>query len=296
MAAARTDCSDYPAATGRPDVVVALSQSGRSRETADLVTRFREAGVPTLAVTNAEESPLGEAAEAALTLGGQPDSRTAGQPDSRTAGQPDSRVSTVGFTVTCAALGMLADVVATGAVDDRWRRLPDLMEECAADNAAALAGFAACPLARLPARPRLGGRGGVGAAAHHRGGGRPAAARGPARAVRRLRHPRLPARPMDCASEHTGHVVVGGEREFGLARQLTQKPTGVFAVTEGGAPVPPGVAAVTVPVGLTSVRSALVEVRVLQDLVAEAAAARGNPVDEVAFTREDTKISAPAEL
>ncbi|MEW2547034.1 SIS domain-containing protein [Streptomyces sp. NPDC047002] len=273
--AARTDCSDYPAAAGRPDVVVALSQSGRSRETADLVTRFREAGVDTLAVTNAEESPLGEAADAALTLGGQ----------------PDSRVSTVGFTVTYAALGMLADVVATGAVDDRWRRLPDLMEECAAGNAAALAGFAAGPLARgsadvVASAPQLTTAEAV-ALLLREGPLVPSAAYG----TRGYLHG-----PMDCASEHTSHVVVGGEREIGLARQLTQKPTGVLAVTEGDAPVPPGVAAVTVPSGLTSVQRALVEVRVLQDLVAETAAVRGNPVDEVAFTREDTKIAALAEL
>ncbi|WP_328466169.1 SIS domain-containing protein [Streptomyces sp. NBC_00448] len=275
----RTDCSDYPAAAGRPDVVVALSQSGRSRETADLVTRFRRAGVPTLAVTNADDSPLREAAGAALTLGAQ----------------PDSRVSTVGFVVTYAAIAMLAEVAASGsvdgAVDGRWRELPDLIEESVARNGEVLGEFAAGPLARgsadiVAAAPQLTTAEAV-ALLLREGPLVPSAAYG----TRAYLHG-----PMDCASEHTSHVVVGGARELSLARQLTQKPTGVLAVTDGSAPVPAGVRPVTVPARLTAPQRALVEVCVLQELVAATAAVRGNPVDEVAFAREDTKIAALAEL
>ncbi|MCA1223543.1 SIS domain-containing protein [Streptomyces sp. 8L] len=273
--ASRSDCSDYPAAAGRPDVVVALSQSGRSRETADLVTRFRRAGVPTLAVTNADESPLRDAAGAALTLGAQ----------------PDSRVSTTGFVVTYAALGMLADVAAHGAVDERWRELPDLIEESVARNAAVLADFAAGPLARgsadvVASAPQLTTAEAV-ALLLREGPLVPSAAYG----TRAYLHG-----PMDCASEDTSHLVVGGARELGLARQLLEKPTGVLTVTDGSEPVPRGAAAVTVPGRLTAPQRALVEVCVLQELVAATAAVRGNPVDEVAFAREDTKIAALAEL
>lgn len=102
--------------------------------------------------------------------------------------------------------------------------------------------------------------------------------------------------PMDVAGPRTSHVVVGGGRELALAAQLLQQPTSVLTVTDGTAPVPPGATSVTVPAGLTAPQRALVEVCVLQELVARTALARGNPVDEVAFTRQDTKIGALAEL
>lgn len=234
-------------------------------------------------MTNADDSPLREAAGAALTLGAQ----------------PDSRVSTVGFVVTYAAVAMLAEVAASdaasgsvdGAVDGRWRELPDLIEESVARNAEVLGEFAAGPLARgsadiVAAAPQLTTAEAV-ALLLREGPLVPSAAYG----TRAYLHG-----PMDCASEHTSHVVVGGARELALARQLTQKPTGVLAVTDGSAPVPAGVRPVTVPAHLTAPQRALVEVCVLQELVAATAAVRGNPVDEVAFAREDTKIAALAEL
>ncbi|MGW9213281.1 SIS domain-containing protein [Embleya sp. NPDC055664] len=272
---ARTDCSDHPVAIGDVELVVALSQSGRSRETADLVTRYRAAGVDTLAVTNAETGPLREAAGAALTLGGF----------------PDSRVSTVGFVVTYAALGMLADEAATGRIDDGWRRLPDLIEEAVSANDAVLADFAAGALAS----------GSVDVVAS-------AAQQTTAEAVALLLRegPLVPATaygtrsylhgPMDSAGADTAHPVIGDARELALARQLLEKPTAVLTVTDGTGVVPPGAVSVTVPTGLTGPQRALVEVCVLQALVSHTAATRGNPVDEIAFTREDTKIAALAEL
>nr|WP_202511689.1 SIS domain-containing protein [Streptomyces sp. SID3343] len=273
--ASRSDCSDYPVAVGAPDVVVALSQSGRSRETADLVRRFRVDGVDTLAVTNARESPLREAAAATLTLGGY----------------PDSRVSTVGFVVTYASLGMLADVMATGRVDERWAELPDLIEESVARNGAVLADFAAGPLTSGPvdvvaSAPQLTTAEAV-ALLFREGPLVPSTAYG----TRAYLHG-----PMDCASAETSHVVVGGTRELALARQLLEKPTAVLTVTDGTEEAPVGAVSVTVPAGLTAPQRALVEVCVLQTLVAQTAEARGNPVDEVAFSRHDTKIAALAEL
>ncbi|GHJ38094.1 hypothetical protein Sm713_37030 [Streptomyces sp. TS71-3] len=272
----RTDCSDFPEVPGpHPDVVVALSQSGRSRETADLVARFRGAGAATLAVTNADASPLRDAAGACVSLGGH----------------PDSRVSTVGFVVTFAALGMLADLAADGGVDERWLALPGLIEESVAGAAKELAAFAEGPMAAgsvdiVAAAPQLTTAEAV-ALLFREGPLVPSAAFG----TRAYLHGY-----MDSASGETAHIVVGGERELALARQLTEKPTGVLAVTDGTLPLPPGVRGVAVPARLTPPQRALVEVCVLQELVSAVAAVRGTSIDEVAFGRVDTKVDALGEL
>jgi glutamine---fructose-6-phosphate transaminase (isomerizing) len=61
----------------RPDVsrqaVVAVSQSGRSPDVVSVVEQARDAGRPTLAVTNDASSPLAEAAELVVDLGAGPE-------------------------------------------------------------------------------------------------------------------------------------------------------------------------------------------------------------------------------
>ncbi|MFI6346110.1 SIS domain-containing protein [Streptomyces sp. NPDC050560] len=276
LAAFRTDCSDFPSAEGTsPDVVLALSQSGRSRETAELMTAFRDRGVPTLALTNADTSPLGEAVDTAVTLGGH----------------PDSRVSTVGFVVTFAALSMLTDAATTGSVDGGWVRLPDLITEALAAAAPALDAFASGPLATGPvdvvaAAPQLTTAEAV-ALLFREGPLVPSAGHG----TRTYLHGY-----MDSAGPRTGHILIGADREARLARQLVERGAGVLAVAEAATEFPPGVHRVSVPPGLTAPQRALVEVCVLQRLVAAVAGVRGNPVDEVAFRREDTKIDALREL
>ncbi|MFE9247962.1 SIS domain-containing protein [Streptomyces sp. NPDC007088] len=273
--AERTDCSDQPRPAGGPDVVLALSQSGRSRETTDVVTRFRAAGVPTAALTNAASSPLRDAADTTVSVGDY----------------PDSRVSTVGFVVTYAALGMLTDLITTGDVHGGWAHVAEAVEETLDAEAERLASFAAGPLARgvvdvVASAPQLTTAEAV-ALLFREGPLVPASAYG----TRTYLHG-----PMDVASPGTSHLVIGGAREAALAAQLTQKPTAVLTVMERTVTPPPGVVAVRVPEGLTPPQRALVEVCVLQDLVARVADARREPVDEVAFAREDTKIAALAEL
>lgn len=68
--AAPSTTTVYEAATDwRRRAVVAVSQSGRSPDVVAVVQRAREAGRPTLAVTNAPDSPLARAADAVLDLG-----------------------------------------------------------------------------------------------------------------------------------------------------------------------------------------------------------------------------------
>lgn len=276
LEAFRTDCSDFADLSGhRPDVVVALSQSGRSRETTDLVSRFTTAGVSTLSVTNSAASPLRDVSDRSVCCGDY----------------QDSRVSTVGFVVTAAALGLICDIAATGRPDERWLDLPEVIERTADRATDTLRAFAAGPLAT----------GSVDVVAHARH-------LSTAEAVALLfrEGPLVPSAaygtrgylhgPMDCAGNDTSHLVIGGARELSLARQLTEKRVGVLAVTDGSEPIPPGVRHITVPADLTPAQRAVLEVCVLQELVSAVAAARGASIDEVAFTREDTKIAAVADL
>jgi fructoselysine-6-P-deglycase FrlB-like protein len=84
--------------------VVALSQSGRSRET---VAVMRNATGPKLAVVNVTGSPLTAAADATLTLGDL----------------SDSLASTIGFTASVMAVSMLCEIWKTGAVSPSWLTL-----------------------------------------------------------------------------------------------------------------------------------------------------------------------------
>jgi glucosamine--fructose-6-phosphate aminotransferase (isomerizing) len=102
LAAAPTD-----AVAGLAGAYLAISQSGRSAETVAAL-----AALPPgrrVALTNEPDSPLGTVADAVLPLG---------------SGE-DSRVSTLSWTATVQALGLLADAL-TGRVTPDWEALPDL--------------------------------------------------------------------------------------------------------------------------------------------------------------------------
>ncbi|WP_020500367.1 SIS domain-containing protein [Sciscionella marina] len=267
--AMRTDCSDFPATAPVPALVLAVSQSGRSAETTELITRLGAAGAHTLAITNAEQSPLREAARDCLALGAR----------------RDSRVSTVGFVLTYAALAMLTELLTTGAVDARWTGLADriahavteatptiaefgtaIADAGSVDVVAAAESLSTCEETALLLRegPLV-----------------PAAAYG----TRGYLHG-----PADSASTRTAHLLIGGDRELRLAGQLASAGTRVLTVTESAAE-PNGGWAVQVPTGLTAPQRALAEICVLQELVSVLAHERGVPIDDPVFRQDDTKIA-----
>lgn len=92
---------------GLADGYLAISQSGRSRETVDALALV--AGGRRVALTNEPAGPLAAAADVVLPLG---------------CGD-DSRVSTLSYTATLQALGLLADALTGSTVD--WAALPDLV-------------------------------------------------------------------------------------------------------------------------------------------------------------------------
>jgi glucosamine--fructose-6-phosphate aminotransferase (isomerizing) len=98
---------------------LAISQSGRSRETVDALDA---ADGPRIALTNDPAGPLGRAACTVVPLGCG----------------ADSAVSTLSYTATVQALGLIADHL-TGQITPVWERLPDLAASVLSGDAGPLA-------------------------------------------------------------------------------------------------------------------------------------------------------------
>lgn len=265
--ASRAGYGEIPAPVPAADVdlVAGVSQSGRSAETIDAVREVDAAR--RLAVVNIAESPLAQLAGNVLSCGGV----------------PDSKVSTAGFTVTLAALGMLADTWALGAPGEVWQSLADRLDETGKR-----AGEAVDVLVEGVAESVAADVVGAGAsltAAEEGALMLREACRLPATAyeTRQYLHG-----PMESAGR-TAHIVVGDEREAALALQLAEAGHRVLYVGPCATPVPH----VEIP-RLAPVARAIVENAVLQRLVVEVAAARGVPVGEFVFSMDDTKVDTLA--
>ncbi|MEV0621351.1 hypothetical protein AB0I81_49045 [Nonomuraea sp. NPDC050404] len=253
--AARAGCGPV----GDADLVVGVSQSGRSAET---VAMLREAPPERrLAVVNVAPSPLAELAGRVLSCGSV----------------ADSKVSTSGFSVTLAALGMLGDVWADGRPDPVWRTLPGLL---AVDLPPVVERVAECVAVDV-----VGG-----------GASLTAAEEGALLLREACRLPATAAEtrqylhgPMESAGPRTAHVIIGDEREAELAAQLAG--AGHLALYVG--PCESDVPRVAVP-RIPPVARAIVENAVLQRLVAAVAEVRGVPVGEFRFSVGDTKVDSAA--
>ncbi|MFE6996131.1 SIS domain-containing protein [Microbacterium sp. NPDC057659] len=272
VSAWRTDCSDLPALpAASPDLVIAVSQSGRSVETVALISELAEAGATTRAITNSDDNPLVRTAGGAITLGGA----------------EDSRVSTVGFVTTFTALSVLAEGMAGIVAELPWEDLPALIDSTVDRARPDLLTFATEHLA-------TGSVDVIGAADRLtpveafalllREGPLVASA---AYGTRAYLHG-----PMDVAGKDVAHVVLGAGRERELVEQLHEQTSRTLLLAEH-AHRHPSSAAVEIPAGLTTCQRALLEVVVLQELLSIVSDVRGLPVDDPVFVRQDTKI-APA--
>ncbi|WP_319459579.1 SIS domain-containing protein [Micromonospora sp. RTP1Z1] len=106
---------------------LAVSQSGRSRETVEALAGVPAGPATRIALTNHPDSPLGAAADTVVALGCA----------------EDTAVSTLSYTATLQALGLLAERI-SGRPQTDWELLPDLAAEVLDGDveplAAALAG------------------------------------------------------------------------------------------------------------------------------------------------------------
>ena len=88
--------------------IIGISQSGKSTETLAVLGSIDEP--LRYAVVNNDPSPVSDLASAVLSLGNI----------------PDSYASTIGYTATVTALGMIAEAWDGGEIDPGWATLPEL--------------------------------------------------------------------------------------------------------------------------------------------------------------------------
>ncbi|MFF2520806.1 SIS domain-containing protein [Streptomyces liangshanensis] len=245
--------------------VFGVSQSGRSAETLAVL----ESVDPSLrhAVVNMTPSPIADLATGLVDIGSV----------------PDSYASTIGYTATVAALGLLADVWDGGAPDEGWARLGGLFaatEKELTEGVRALA-----PLFATATSADFVGTG-------------PAVGSAEAGALLFREVARIPSTGMSTrqylhgAMESAGggvHVLFGDEREHATAATLADAGHPVVLVTAEPPPERPLLHVVRVP-RLPAAQRAVVEILVIQILVEAVAEVRGVAIEEFVFHNADIKV------
>ena len=249
------------------DLLIGVSQGGRSSETVAAFDRAGSARLPRVALLNVVASPLGELAEAVLDLGNE----------------PDSYASTIGFTGTVAALDLIAGAI-TGddPADDPWVSIAGSVEAVRARAAEVIATLrvraARCVAADLVAA----------------GASRASAEEGALLLREVVRMPATAAvtrnylhGEMESAG-NTLHLVFGDGREVELARALAAAGHVTLLVTTGA--VEPGahLGVVRLPVTGAAARVVL-ETVVVQELAVALSEERGVPIETFVFANSDTK-------
>jgi glucosamine--fructose-6-phosphate aminotransferase (isomerizing) len=251
--------------------VFAISQSGRSTETLAAL----ESLAPALryAVVNTDPSPLADSAGTFLALGNI----------------PDSYASTIGFTATITALGMIADAWDGGEIDLGWEKVPEFVRWVDQE---------------------VGGRADELAAAFDGAlwadfiGSGPSTGSAEAGALLFREVARVPASglstrtylhgSMESASAAGVHVLFGAERELEVARMLTAAGNRVILITGDTVAETPRLQVVTLP-SVSPSQRAVLEAVAMQVLAGTVARARGVEIEEFVFFHDDTKVAAPTE-
>lgn len=246
--------------------IVGVSQSGRSAETLAAMCSVDEQH--RIAVVNVTGSPLTQLASTSISLGNL----------------PDSYASTIGYTATIVALGMIAEAWDGGAIDPSWTVLPSAfrrLEDTMRGRAAALA----IPLAKAASVDFV-------AAAPSAGSAEVGAlllrelARVPSTgfATRQYIHG-----AMESAGK-TAHVLMGEERELVVARTLARAGHDTFLITTSDVPEEPCLSVISLPVVPPAQRTVL-EALVMQSLAVETTLLRGLDPDAFVFHHTDTKVA-----
>ena len=246
--------------------LVGVSQSGRSAET--LAVLSATTGRLRMAVVNVSPSPVADVASMPITLGNL----------------PDSYASTTGYTATIAALGMMAEAWDGGEIDPSWaefvvhlRRVETLLAPRLRDLAAVLAGAAAVDYAA--AAPSVGSAE-VGSLLLRE------IARVPATgfSTRQYLHGAMES------AGHTAHVLVGGERELGVAQTLAHGGHQVILVTTLDAAEQQHLSVVRIP-DVSATQRTILEALIMQSLAVETALIKGIDPDAFVFFHNDTKVA-----
>jgi fructoselysine-6-P-deglycase FrlB-like protein len=263
----RLDAGDYPLpfpVSLHP--VVGVSQSGRSAETLAVLDSVDPA--LRYAVVNTTPSPIEAVARVVVDIGNI----------------PDSYASTVGYTATVAALGILADMWDGGSMDAAWYDMADVLSQTE----------------RLLAEPvrQLAGVFTQARSADFVGAG-PSVGSAEAAALLFREVARIPATGMGTrqylhgAMESAGdsvHVLFGEAREAEVAATLAAAGHQVILVTSQDIAPGPNLAALRLPERAPAQR-VILEALAMQILVAAVAEQRAIEIEEFVFYNSDTKVT-----
>jgi fructoselysine-6-P-deglycase FrlB-like protein len=246
--------------------VIGISQSGKSTETLDVLESIQ----PSLryAVVNAVPSPVARAAGRFLALGNI----------------PDSYASTIGYTATVVALGMIADAWDGHPLDEGWSTLTRHFRSVEASMGARAAELASL-FDSVTSADFVGGPESTGSAE---------ASSLLFREVARIHSAGMGTRQylhgsMESAGDGV-HVLFGQGRELEVARTLSTAGHKVVLVTSADIAEVPNLRVVRLPV-IPPAQRAILEILVAQILVAEVATRRGVAIEEFVFENADTKVS-----
>jgi fructoselysine-6-P-deglycase FrlB-like protein len=263
----RLDAGDYPLpfpVSVHP--VVGVSQSGRSAETLAVLESVDPAR--RYAVVNTTPSPIEAVARVVVDIGNI----------------PDSYASTVGYTATVAALGILADMWDGGTIDAGWHDMADVLshtERLLAEPVRELAGV----FAQARSADFVGAGPSVGSAE--------------AAALLFREVARIPATGMGTrqylhgSMESAGdsvHVLFGEAREAEVAATLAAAGHQVILVTSQDIAPGPNLAVLRLPERAPAQR-VILEALAMQILVAAVAEQRAIEIEEFVFYNSDTKVT-----
>jgi glucosamine--fructose-6-phosphate aminotransferase (isomerizing) len=254
------------------DLVMAVSQSGRSTETLEALGRVERQH--RAALVNAAVSPLSALAEYHVDLGSE----------------SDSYASTIGYTGTLIGLTMTAHALADlplPRITAEWsgigtlldlheRTITDVIDEVAAQGATVVAADVIASGAALAASE-------AGALLLREVCRVPATALG----TRSYLHGAMES------AGRTLHVVIGDGRELELARALAEAGHLTLAVTAAPLAAAGRLYVAPLPAGLTTPVRTLLETVVLQRLAGALAGTRGVEIEDFVFLNADTKTEEP---
>ena len=266
----RLGAGDYPLPfpeSSHP--IIGISQSGRSAETLAVL----ESVDPSLrySVVNNSPSPLSLVTDRSINLGTI----------------PDSYASTIGYTATVAALGMIADRWNEGAIDPGWATLSETFRETETALTASVRRLAdlfdgSTSADFVGAGPAVGSAE-AGALLF--------------REVARIHSTGMSTRQylhgsMESAGDGV-HVLFGDTRELEVATTLSEAGHRVILISNESVEETATLRTVQLP-KLPAAQRAILEILVMQILVGEVATARGIEIEDFVFTNADTKVVAPA--
>jgi glucosamine--fructose-6-phosphate aminotransferase (isomerizing) len=243
-----------------------VSQSGRSAETLAVFNSIDRS--LRISVVNAKDSPIANISATNISLGAI----------------PDSYASTIGYTATVMALGMIAEAWDGGAIDPSWSGIASAVRALEATMAGRISEFVGslrdAAYVDCAAAASSVGSAEVGSLL--------------LREIARLPATGMSTRQylhgaMESAGKGT-HILFGDEREADLARTLARAGHDTILVSPLAVAEETRLSHIVLP-AVSSAQRPILEAIVMQTIAVETAIARGLDPDAFVFEHNDTKVA-----